>query len=228
MNLSSSQPAIGGVPAPVLVCFAVPEEARGFKPPLVPSTQVIVTGMGPNKAKAGLTTFLSRTPARLVITCGFAGGLNPMHPLGQVLLDDSQAGTFRDPFADLPLQRGRFTHTDRVLVTRGEKQTLFEATNADAVEMESSTIQTLCVQRRLPVLILRVISDAANEDLPMDFNRYSNANGDLNMGRLLLGIAGSPGVIPRLMKFRRQLNAASRSLHTALGQILSRAAQLEE
>ena len=71
--------------APILVCFALREEARFFKPPEAPPTDVLVTGMGARAATSALERRLARTPVRAVLACGFAGGLNPDHPLGRVL-----------------------------------------------------------------------------------------------------------------------------------------------
>jgi hypothetical protein len=206
----------------VLICFAVPEEARFFRPPTGFPSRRVVTGIGARNAKTAIQDQLAREVPRMVLTCGFAGGLAPEHPLGQVLYDDSQAGPLQGRLADLGLQQGRFVHSDRVLVTPSEKARLREVTMADAVEMESSVIVTACRKQGVPVLVLRVISDTADESLPMDFNQYARVDGGVAMGRLLLGIAGHPAVIPRLIAFRRRLNRAAQALGGALQEVLPR------
>jgi adenosylhomocysteine nucleosidase len=207
--------------AQVLVCFAVREEAQFLRVPNRVVTDTLITGIGVSNASKALSSYLSLHKPRLVLTCGFAGGLNPAHPLGQVLLDAQEGGEFRVKVMNSGALAGRFAHSDRVVVTAGEKAELFEATGADAVEMESSVIVSICRDHGIPVIVLRVISDTATEDLPLDFNRYSTADGGLSMPRLLLGIAGSPSSIPKLMKFQGRLKHASDKLGAALHHVLS-------
>lgn len=207
--------------SPVLVCFAVREEARFFVAPTRPATQRRITGIGVRNASIAVQDYLSANKPRLVLTCGFAGGLNPAHPLGQVLFDDAQGGRFKNQLAHLGAQAGRFIHSDRVVVTTQEKAQLREKSGGDAVEMESSAIVPACHERGIPVIVLRVISDTATEDLPMDFNRFSRPDGSLSMPRLLLGIAKAPSTIPELIRFQGRLKQAAKNLATTLDRFLS-------
>jgi adenosylhomocysteine nucleosidase len=204
----------------LLVCFAVREEARYFHPPEQPTTEILVTGMGTQCATNAVQSHLAARCPRLVITCGFAGGLDPAHPLGQVLADCSQAGPFREPVRRAHLPEGRFAHSDQVLISAAEKGRLRQTTGADAVEMESTAIVSLCRERNIPALMLRVISDTARENLPLDFNQFRRVDGDLSLPRLLLGLAGSPSAVPRLIAFQRHLRIAARCLAEALDRLL--------
>ena len=62
-------------PGPILVTFAVKEEAKFFKRP--PGVRVLITGMGRSNSEQSIYWALDKVAPRLVITCGFAGGLNP-------------------------------------------------------------------------------------------------------------------------------------------------------
>jgi len=207
--------------AQVLVCFAVWEEARYFIPSAGPATLTRVTGIGIQKAAAAIQDALATQHPALVLTCGFAGGLNPVHPVGRVLFDDALAGSFRNRLIPSGAVAGRFTHSDRILVAAAEKRQLFETSGADAVEMESSAIVAACRERGLPVMVVRVISDAATEDLPLDFNRFTRSDGSLSMPQLLLGIAKSPAAVPKLIAFQRRLDLAARNLAATLASLLS-------
>lgn len=208
-------------PAQVLVCFAVREEALSFTAPINPVTDILLTGIGRQKASQTVTRYLASHKPGLVLTCGFAGGLKPGHELGRVLFDDSEGGPFRARFTSHGAQPGRFVHSDRVLTTAREKARLFESTGGDAVEMESSAVAAACRERGLPIIIARAISDTAEEDLPMDFNRFSRADGSLSMPRLLLGIARSPSAIPELITFQSRLRQAARRLAESLQHFLA-------
>ena len=208
-------------PVEVLVCIAVREEVQCFSPPAHPRTEVLVTGIGIQRALQSIARYLGSHRPRLVLTCGFAGGLNPNHALGRVLFDDSAAGPFRGRFPSQEAQPGRFVHSDRVLTTAQEKADLFESTSGDAVEMESSAIVAACRERGIPVIMARVISDTATEDLPMDFNRFSRPDGSLSMPRLLLGLAQSPSTIPKLIRFQSRLKYAAGNLAETLHHFLA-------
>ena len=204
-----------------LVCFAVREEARFFSAPAHPATRPLITGMGRRRASGAIRAALSCHRPRLVLTCGFAGGLNPALPLGQVVCDDTQAGPFQNTLNGPGILKGRFVHSDRVVVSAADKAQLRQASGGDAVEMESSAIVAACHEQGLPVIVLRVISDTATEDLPMDFNRFSRSDGSLSLPRLLLGVARSPAAIPRLIAFQGRLREAARNLALELQRYLT-------
>ena len=70
--------------APVLVCFAVQQEAKPFQQLArgKPDAQVLLTGMGSRNAEAAIRAALKDVRPSRVYTCGFAGGLNPELKLG--------------------------------------------------------------------------------------------------------------------------------------------------
>ena len=203
--------------AEVLVCFADRSETRGFNPPADPVTATLITGIGPRRAEQALKHAFAHHSPRLVLTCGFAGGLNPDHPLGHVLFE-TDAERWNAPLRAAGAHPGRFIHSDRVLVTAAEKAALFQSTQGDAVEMESSVLRRVCREYGVPCVTVRVISDTAGEDLPLDFNRFTRADGSLSLPRLLAGLARQPGAVPQLMRFNRRLGIAAR----ALGEVLRR------
>ena len=71
----------------ILVCFAVKEEARFFRPQTGSQEQVetLLTGIGRHNAEKSIRTLLGQQKPRLVLSCGFAGGLRPDLAAGSVL-----------------------------------------------------------------------------------------------------------------------------------------------
>jgi hypothetical protein len=59
---------------------------------------------------------------------------------------------------------------------------------------------------------VRAISDASDEDMPVDFGRILDSHGHLKMGGLLKEVGFSPYRIPLLIQFGRQSRAAGKSL----------------
>jgi adenosylhomocysteine nucleosidase len=113
-----------------------------------------------------------------------------------------------------------FTCVDHIATTAVEKQMLRASTQADAVEMESEVIHTVCLERGIPCATVRVISDTAREDLPLDFNQLANPDQSLNFGKLTLAIAKSPGKISALLRLQKITSLAAQRLAATLSQVI--------
>jgi hypothetical protein len=107
-----------------------------------------------------------------------------------------------------------------VATTVAEKKLLWETTGADAVEMESQIIRAICRAHQIPSATIRVISDAAHENLPLDFNALLTADQELNYGKLILALLGSPGKIPAILRLQRQTQLAAKNLASVLSKII--------
>jgi adenosylhomocysteine nucleosidase len=110
---------------------------------------------------------------------------------------------------------------DRIATTVAEKQALRAATGADAVEMESGAIAAVCAKKNIPCVTVRVISDTANEALPLDFNALAKADKSIDFGKLAWAIAKSPGKIGALMQLQKKTKFAAQQLADTLAKIIS-------
>ncbi|MGA3284466.1 MAG: hypothetical protein ABSD57_08415 [Verrucomicrobiota bacterium] len=225
--------------APVLVCFALEEEAAPFRKMAAGKSgiSILLTGIGRQNAEKSVRKFLATNSPELVLTCGFAGGLNPDLALGVVVFEltdrrgefhepqtekkigDSQSSSLREKLLAAGAKPAKFFCADRIATTVAEKKRLRDETGADAVEMESAAIHAVCRERGSPCVTVRVISDTASEDLPLDFNTLANVDLSLNYGKLALAIAKSPQKIGALMKLQKQTKAAAEKLAEILGKI---------
>ena len=203
-----------------LVCFAVKEEAGAFQR-LVGAkagVSVLVTGMGRKNAADAVRTFLQQHPAEVVFTCGFAGGLAPALPPGAVVFH-TDAEKLATALRAAGASPAKIHCADRVAVTAVQKTQLRAATGAGVVEMESEAIQNVCREMSIPCATVRVISDSATEDLPVDFNRLYRADMSLDFGKLLWTIARSPGKIGGLRRLQKRCRMAAGKLAAVLVQV---------
>ncbi len=182
---------------------------------------ILVTGIGRANSERALRKFLQTASPGRVLTCGFAGGLDPKLQTGDVVFTTVDS-TLTKVLKKAGAHPATFACVDQIATTAFEKQMLRANTQTDAVEMESEMIQVLCAERGLPCATVRVISDPAHEDLPLDFNQLSNPDQSLNFGKLALAIAKSPGKIPALLRLQKQTSFAAHQLATKLVQVLNR------
>ena len=232
-----------------LLTFAVKEESRPFQK-LIGSRsdlQVLLTGIGKRNAERAIRGALGEPLPKLVLTCGFAGGLNPELTTGTVVFSTDDSSRRRGNEADYPLniqapppyvggyesclsavllaagaQPANFHCAEKVVATAEEKRAIRQSMGADAVEMESGVIRAICREHNIPSATVRVISDAANEDLPFDFNRLMDANQNLSYGKLALASVKSPGKISALLKLQKHTRLAAEKLAEVLVRVCQR------
>jgi nucleoside phosphorylase len=202
----------------VLFCFAVEQEAKFFS---YPGMEVLITGIGRENAERRLHAALKQAPYQLVLSCGFAGGLNPYLTTGTVVFATDEDAGLTPTLLAVGACPVRFHCTDRVATTVEEKRALWESTGADAVEMESQIIRAICRAHEIPSATIRVISDAANENLPLDFNVFMTAEQKLNYAKLILSLLTSPAKIPAMLRLQRQTQLAARNLAGVLTRVMA-------
>jgi adenosylhomocysteine nucleosidase len=226
-----------------LICFALKEEAAPFRKIAAGKSgiSILLTGIGRQNAEKSLREFLATNSPKLVLTCGFAGGLNPDLKLGEVIFE-IHSGSSRRESAQIksgeklePIDIGcheikeilvaagatptKFFCAVRIATTAAEKKKLRAETGADAVDMESAVIHAVCAERGIACATVRVISDTASEDLPLDFNAVAKPDKNLDFGKLAWAIAKSPGKIGALMKLQKKTNFAAKQLADVLAKI---------
>jgi adenosylhomocysteine nucleosidase len=205
----------------IVVCFAMEDEARPFRNagPL-DHRQILVTGIGRENTALSIYDFLKHHRRATVLTCGFAGGLNPALNCGDVVFETPD-DTLRKKLMASGAKPAKFFCADRIAVSAAEKQRLRAETGADAVEMESQVVHAACRQREIPCATLRVISDTATEDLPLDFNLLSDAKQNLSYLKLAWAIARAPRKIPALIQFGKRTKSAAEKLAVVLERVIA-------
>jgi adenosylhomocysteine nucleosidase len=193
---------------------------------------VLLTGVGGRRAWAEATKVIWDGNVDVCISSGLAGALREKHRPGDVLAAKEIHATNWEKVipSDSALLKiatacgaklvDAFHSVDRVLVHSSEKFEL--GAKADAVEMESGDIMLEAIAFGARVIAIRAISDAVEEDLPVDFNRVMSESGEVSLTKILSQAAAHPGSIPALIRFGWQSRNAAEKLAIVLDACIQR------
>ncbi len=162
---------------------------------------VMQCGIGKVNAAIGTLTLLNNYSPELVINTGVAGGASLKVHVMDVIIGETIAyhdvwcgpGTQYGEASGYPLyfesdkrytniilhrddiKRGLICSGDKFIASLEEVQTIQKAfPEVLAVDMESATIAQVCYLRRIPVMVMRVISDSpgASKDNTAEYNDF--------------------------------------------------------
>jgi hopanoid-associated phosphorylase len=216
---------------PVLIVTGLVQEARIAAGP---GMTVICSSSDPRQLRALLTVFDPST-IRGVISFGVAGGLDPSLKSGDVVVaTEVLAGDTRwlaglalneEMIASVALGRRRVVRgglagVERVVAARACKAALRSETGAAAVDMESHIAAAYATEAGLPFAALRVISDSAHSALPELAMAAIKPNGDIDLRKVLSGVARDPMTLGALVSTGIDFNRALRSLRGCRGFLL--------
>jgi adenosylhomocysteine nucleosidase len=182
----------------------------------------VVAGMGAGNTSLAAMAVSEKWQPDALLSAGVAGAIDPELQVGEVICATE---ILYGPKALLPTLKipatrsGRLLCSDQVLVTAKEKEQAHNRPKhlrALAVEMESAGVAKVAKDLRLPWGALRAISDTAGHDLPLDFNRLRDGNGNLPIGRIILATLARPAAIPGLLKLGSQTTKAANQMADAL------------
>jgi adenosylhomocysteine nucleosidase len=189
---------------------------------------LIKTGVGPDRAREASETALSMLAPDALLSTGYAGSLGVASVgeliLGMSILDwaHGKAGQKiqSDPAlleraraaardARIAWSQGPVVTVGRMLWRASEKQALGVASGAIAVDMESAAIAKVASMAGIPFLLVRAISDRAQDNLPMDFNLWY---GPFGLWRCVFEVCKRPSILYGLYEMKQQADQASESL----------------
>jgi adenosylhomocysteine nucleosidase len=194
------------------------------------NVNVVLTGVGGKSAWLETTRIVWDGDIDICVSSGLAGALRAEHQLGDILAaKEVQAiGWKRVVASDAKLIQlaqehgaravGSFYSADRVIGSASEKRELGRV--ADAVEMESGEVLHEASAFGAKVIAIRGISDAFDEDLPLDFNRVMTSAGEVSIPKVLGEVVRHPLSAPALVRFGKQSRMAAEKLGAFLDRYL--------
>ena len=174
----------------------------------------VMVANGPGRQLAGaalsdeLIGDLRKEELMAIISTGYCGALDP-----ELRVTDIVVGEDARVRSERRFTKGAVATRDRVAITAAEKRALREETGAIAVDMEAAAVQDRAKELGVPYACVRVVSDTAEENLPLDFNRYRRPDGRFSRTAIALVAMARPfSVMPALLEFDRQCKLASLAL----------------
>jgi nucleoside phosphorylase len=183
---------------------------------------VLLTGVGSKNAWLEATKRIWDSDIDICISTGLAGALRREYHVGDVLAakEVQAVGWKRVVTADAQLVRlaeehgaravDSFYSADHVISFASEKRELGKL--ADAVEMESGEVLCEAAAFGAKGIAIRGISDTADEDLPLDFNKVTTSTGEVSIPRILAEVVCDPLSAPALVRFGSHSRMAAEKL----------------
>jgi len=204
---------------------------------------VLQCGMGAPAFARRLSEHLHHHRYDGLIVAGLAGGLDPALKPGNAVIYDlchdarglKEKPSDRDENATIRCEdqlseflfrslqsagrqsfRSSGVTVNRIITEAQDKLSLGIDYQAAAADMESYDVLSVCESSGLPSAVLRLISDAADSNLP-DFNRAAEADGRMNPWRMAAAMAARPAAS---LKFLAGLRPALKALRENLKIVL--------
>jgi adenosylhomocysteine nucleosidase len=188
--------------------------------------RVLLSGMGPEAAAQAASRLADEGVAALMVF-GVAGGLAPGLKPGDLvcpseIIDEQGRRYTADGFwrarllARLPPPwDGTLLTVQAPLLSAADKAAACKRSGAIAVDMESAAVAAVAAAAGLPFLVLRAISDSANDAIPAALAGTVDRYGQPRLSRVLAALLRSPALIAELPRLSRGMNAALSSLRKA-------------
>ncbi|OAI20857.1 phosphorylase [Methylomonas koyamae] len=187
------------------------------------------SGAGPANAEKAAAGLIDRGANRL-ISWGCAAALAQDRRPGDLVVPERVLTQDRHSLATDPSWRQRLANlladhqavgsgtlleSGRIVGQREEKRQLFEQTGAVALDMESAAVGRTAANAQLPFLVVRAIADPAEMSLPEAVIHALDANGQVQLARLLAFLLAHPWELGGLVRLGIHFRAAQTSLKTA-------------
>lgn len=182
---------------------------------------MLLTGVGSVNARRATRGALDWRPD-VCISSGLAGSLREEIRIAQVCAarEIVELETGRRMIADSELLDAAITRKAMIiekLLTSNQMALSAEGKSlmgrmAEAVEMESFAVVGEAAAAGIPSIAIRAISDAADENLPIDFGKVLDEGGTVRASKLAKAIVRAPHKLPAVIRLARRSSTASKRL----------------
>lgn len=225
-------------PLPIVgIVVALPEEAASLTSEkliqgecfeLNRKVLIVYSGAGALNAANAATLLIDKGVVGL-ISWGCAAALAANLQPGDLVAPERIISEQQDYFSDkqwlrhlenllsteAPLKSGALADSSRIVAASADKLSINRQTGAIALDMETAAVFRIAAQAGLPCLAIRAIADPVAMTLPQAVVQSLNAQGRVELAKLLRFLLTHPWEIPALIKLGLHFNAALKTLKIA-------------
>ncbi|MGL6197273.1 MAG: hypothetical protein ACRC2T_20875 [Thermoguttaceae bacterium] len=151
------------------------------------SVILVESGIGRDNAKKATESLIEVFNPKKIISAGFAGGLDPQLKINEIIYPEKVKSN-SDDFECIELSCQKIYDTnnnhcngdkytlitcDEVVETISAKETLYQTSGANLVDMETYEVASVCREKSVPFVSVRIIFDPADQELPSEVRRVS-------------------------------------------------------
>jgi adenosylhomocysteine nucleosidase len=205
---------------------------------------LIESGVGMKRAEEATQLLVTSVRPDVMISFGFGGAVKPGIVVGDlaiagksILYQDGQADSSNTILLSLPQsarqtlasagKKGGFTvyesdflTVDRILNKREFSGKLPPDISNPVLDMETWAIARVAEQQEIPLIALRAISDAGDEELDFSMDQLTDAEMNIRISKVIGTIVRTPRIIPQLIRLAVNCRFAGRNLAISVKEVL--------
>jgi adenosylhomocysteine nucleosidase len=189
-------------------------DGRWFKFFEKDSMVLVCGGIGSEAARRSAEAIISLYQPSLLISAGFAGGLDPALQAGHTMIARQVIDARDSSRIDSGMGEGVLVTFESVADTE-QKAKLATAFGAHAVDMEAAAVARSAEAHGVKFFACKVISDAS-DSRALPIGRFITSDGGFHAVRFLLHVAVRPWLWVGVQKLARDSKLAARELCQAL------------
>lgn len=184
------------------------------------------SGIGFFRAASLAEEFIREYPVGVVLSVGFAGGLQGHLAVGDIVLAERVQYERLFPSDGVLLKRsevllqelgmsyqtGLLISVDEMVGSQEKKKKIASESQALAMDMESGAIAEVALRSSLPFLSIRAISDQYNETLDPWLPQVITPEGGIHFRQLASSLLARPTRIRSVLRLRSQTALAAKNL----------------
>ena len=199
---------------------------------------LVLTGVGRQRAKGSALQVVERFQPKVLLSIGYAGGVQNGLNVGDLILANSIANESKERkkyFTDtiwlsraqeVPVDKnikkvvGGLLTVNQVIHDTSEKQELGKNYRVQAVEMESWEIAKVADEKNIPFFSVRVISDRMDQKV-LDSSSFLDSEGEISRLKAGWYVLTHPSSIGSAFSLRTQILFANQTMTRFLKELLN-------
>lgn len=197
---------------------------------------LIESGMGPVRGAAAARTLIETTSPDLILNFGFAGAVTKGPSVGDLVVADRllfyRNSVFSEQEGLAPIfterinslmelvstketfhvYRGTFITAAQITEKRGLADHLPAYSGYPVLEMETAAVARAAAEAKIPLMAIRAISDAADEELGFSLDEFTDQEMNIRIAKVLATVARKPWIIPQLLRLAGNAKKAGKNL----------------